>query len=42
MGGNELPDAVAACRAILANAGPIEVADEHGYAVLPLSWLAIS
>lgn len=32
----DLPAVVAACRAILANSGPIEVADEYSYASLPL------
>ncbi|MBL8803155.1 MAG: hypothetical protein JNN27_14215 [Planctomycetes bacterium] len=32
----DLPSVVAACRSVLANSGPIEVADEYGYASLPL------
>lgn len=33
---NDLPGLVAACRAALASSGPIEVAEEYGYASLPL------
>jgi len=32
----DIPAVVAACRAVLASSGPIEVADEYGYASLPL------
>ncbi|MBL8802957.1 MAG: hypothetical protein JNN27_13220 [Planctomycetes bacterium] len=32
----DLPALVAACRAVLASSGPIEVADEYSYASLPL------
>ncbi len=32
----DLPALVAACRSVLASSGPIEVAEEYGYASLPL------
>lgn len=32
----DLPALIAACRAVLTSSGPIEVAEEYGYASLPL------